>query len=113
MSLHSMDGALLAIGALQPVLVKKVVAAQDAHSARIQHTQRPQDPYKSQLEALLTAHVVPLFESPWGHLRAKACWIAGQFSDIAFADGPGARVAEGCCVLRRAGLRRAGLRRSS
>ena len=33
--------------------------------------------------------VAPLFQSPAGHLRAKACWICGQFADIRFAEGKG------------------------
>jgi len=47
----------------------------------------PQDPYRSQLEALLSAHVLPLFHSPHGHLRAKAAWLAKEFADIEFSEG--------------------------
>lgn len=46
-----------------------------------------QDPYRSQLESLLSAHVLPLFQSPHGHLRAKAAWLAKEFADIEFSDG--------------------------
>jgi hypothetical protein len=45
------------------------------------------DPYRSQLESLLSAHVLPLFQSPHGHLRAKAAWLAKEFADIEFSDG--------------------------
>ena len=38
---------------------------------------------------MLLQHVVPLFASPYGHLRAKACWLAGIFADIEFSDGQG------------------------
>jgi hypothetical protein len=46
-----------------------------------------QDPYRSQLESLLSAHVLPLFQSPHGHLRAKAAWLAKEFADIEFSEG--------------------------
>ena len=49
----------------------------------------PQAAYKGQLEGMLAAHVVPLFASPHGHLRAKACWLGGVFSDTKFAAGFG------------------------
>lgn len=67
---RKMDGALLAIGTLADVLKEK-------------------KPYSGQLEPMLLQHVVPLFESPHGHLRAKACWLAGNYADIEFGDGKG------------------------
>lgn len=67
---RKMDGALLAIGTLSDVLKDK-------------------KPYSGQLEPMLVQHVVPLFESPHGHLRAKACWLAGHYADIEFQDGQG------------------------
>ena len=48
-----------------------------------------QEPYKHQLEGLLLANVMPCFDSPYGYLRAKACWVAGQYADIDFAEGAG------------------------
>ena len=30
------------------------------------------------------AHVMPEFQSPHGHMRAKAAWVAGQYADINF-----------------------------
>ncbi|DBB04276.1 hypothetical protein WJX77_005934 [Trebouxia sp. C0004] len=64
------DGVLLAVGALSSVLKKKA-------------------PYKNQLEGLLLNNVMPCFDSPYGHLRAKACWVAGQYADIDFREGSG------------------------
>ena len=48
-----------------------------------------QAPYKDQLEGLLLNAVMPCFDSPYGHLRAKACWVAGQYADIDFRGGSG------------------------
>ncbi|XP_051118176.1 importin beta-like SAD2 [Andrographis paniculata] len=61
------DGALLAIGALCDKL-------------------KQTEPYKSQLELMLVQHVFPEFNSPVGHLRAKAAWVAGQYAHINFSD---------------------------
>ena len=35
-----------------------------------------QDGYKKSLEGMLMTHVLPLFQSPHGHLRAKAAWVS-------------------------------------
>jgi hypothetical protein len=32
-------------------------------------------------------HVLPLFQSPHGHLRAKAAWLAKEFANIEFSNG--------------------------
>ena len=48
-----------------------------------------QAPYKKQLEPMLVQHVLPLHRSPYGHLRAKACWVSGIYADIEFAEGAG------------------------
>lgn len=61
------DGGLLAVGAL---------------SDKLKQT----EPYKSQLEQMLVQHVFPEFNSPVGHLRAKAAWVSGQYASIPFAD---------------------------
>ncbi|XP_057498931.1 importin beta-like SAD2 [Actinidia eriantha] len=61
------DGALLAIGALCDKL-------------------KQTEPYKSELERMLVQHVFPEFNSPMGHLRAKAAWVAGQYAHINFLD---------------------------
>eukprot|EP00879_Flechtneria_rotunda_P022091 GHRR01023309.1.p1 GENE.GHRR01023309.1~~GHRR01023309.1.p1 ORF type:complete len:1020 (+),score=395.54 GHRR01023309.1:417-3476(+) len=65
---RQMDGAMLAIGSLS-------------------NTLKARDPYRSQLEALLQAHVLPAFASAHGHLRAKAAWLAKEFANIQFSEG--------------------------
>jgi hypothetical protein len=32
------------------------------------------------------SYVIPEFSNPLGHLRAKACWVAGMYADIPFAE---------------------------
>jgi hypothetical protein len=49
----------------------------------------PQAPYKTQLEPMLQQYVLPCFDAPAGHVRAKACWVTQQYADIKFADGRG------------------------
>lgn len=41
---------------------------------------------KDSLEMMLMAHVFPEFENPNGFLRAKACWLLGQFSMIKWSN---------------------------
>lgn len=65
-----LDGGLLAVGTLSDRLKKE---------AR----------YKTQLEPMIQQHVIPLFSSPHGHLRAKGCWLAGLYADTHFAEGQG------------------------
>ena len=65
-----LDGALLAVGTLCDRLKKE-------------------PKYRGQLEPMLQAHVLPLFASPHGHLRAKGCWLAGLYADSPFAAGQG------------------------
>ena len=62
-----LDGALYALGSLSDLLRKR-------------------EPYSRQLEAMLIAHVLPEFRSSRGHLRAKACWVAGMYADVEFED---------------------------
>ncbi|KAF8079661.1 hypothetical protein N665_1010s0008 [Sinapis alba] len=61
------DGAMLAVGTLCDKL-------------------KQTDPYKSELEHMLVQHIFPEFNSPAGHLRAKAAWVAGQYAHINFSD---------------------------
>ncbi|XP_074271177.1 importin beta-like SAD2 isoform X2 [Silene latifolia] len=61
------DGALLAIGALCDKLKQTA-------------------PYKNELERMLVQHVFSEFNSPAGHLRAKAAWVAGQYAHVNFSD---------------------------
>ena len=49
-------------------------------------TWRAQEPYCSQLEAMIVAHVIPAFRSPHGHVRAKANWVTGQYASIRCAS---------------------------
>jgi hypothetical protein len=35
---------------------------------------------------MLSTYVVPCFTSPYGHLRAKACWVAQEFLEADFGD---------------------------
>lgn len=68
-----MDGALLLVGSLSDVFKNKA-------------------PYKVQVETMLVTQVAPCFASPHGHLRSKAAWVAGCYSDIPFAAGDGGPV---------------------
>ncbi|GIL84239.1 hypothetical protein Vretimale_15865 [Volvox reticuliferus] len=65
---RQVDGALLAVGCLAPVLKAK-------------------KPYKDQLGPIMATYVMPCFTSPHGHLRSKAVWISGVFCDTTFPDG--------------------------
>ena len=64
---RQLDGALLAIGSLCERLTRV-------------------EAYRAQLEHMLMVYVLPEFTNPLGHLRAKACWVAGMYANIAFAD---------------------------
>ncbi|KMZ59542.1 putative Importin-7 [Zostera marina] len=68
------DGALLAVGTLCDKL-------------------KQTEPYKSELETMLTQHVFPEFKSDYGHLRAKAAWVVGQYAGITFKDQNNFRMA--------------------
>ncbi|KXJ70625.1 importin-7 [Aedes albopictus] len=57
------DGALHMVGSLADVLLKKKV-------------------FKDQVENLIMQYVFPEFQSPHGHLRARACWVLHYFSEI-------------------------------
>lgn len=59
------DGALNVIGTTSDVLMKRKA-------------------YKGQLEPMLVAHVFPEFKSPFGYMRARACWMVHYFSEITF-----------------------------
>ena len=65
------DGALLLAGSLADTLKRKRA-------------------YAPQVEPLLRGVVLPLFASPRGHLRARACWVAGQFADAELSQAPAA-----------------------
>lgn len=57
------DGSLHMVGTLADVLLKKKI-------------------FKEQVEALITNYVFPEFNSPHGHLRARACWVLHYFNEI-------------------------------
>jgi hypothetical protein len=59
------DGILHIIGAVAPVLLKKNI-------------------YKDQVEMMLATYVFPEFQSPYGFLRARACWVLKSFANIQF-----------------------------
>ena len=42
--------------------------------------------YKAQLEPMLVAHVFPEFRSPFGYMRARACWMVRYFAEIKFSQ---------------------------
>ncbi|XP_001946207.1 importin-7 isoform X2 [Acyrthosiphon pisum] len=57
------DGALYMLGALADVIFKK-------------------DMYKDQVGSMLYQHVFPVFQSPHGHLRARASWFIQHICEI-------------------------------
>ncbi|XP_035736175.1 importin-7-like isoform X1 [Vespa mandarinia] len=59
------DGALHMVGSLADVLLKKKL-------------------YREQMDKMLVQHVFPEFNSPHGHMRARACWVLHYFSEIKF-----------------------------
>merc|ERR1719232_421022 len=61
------DGALHMIGTMADILLKKKV-------------------YKNQMEQFLVSIVFPEFNSPHGHLRARACWMLHYFADVKYKD---------------------------
>lgn len=36
---------------------------------------------------MLATLVMPCLASPYGHLRAKAAWVIGQYCNVEFPDG--------------------------
>lgn len=63
------DGALYMIGSIAEVLLKK-------------------KQYRNEVEQMLTAYVFPEFQSPHGHMRARACWVLQAFGDVEFKSQP-------------------------
>lgn len=59
------DGSLHMIGSLADILLKKKL-------------------YKEQMDKMLLQYVFPEFNSPHGHMRARACWVLHYFSEIKF-----------------------------
>ncbi|XP_063986834.1 importin-7 isoform X2 [Diachasmimorpha longicaudata] len=63
------DGALHMVGSLADILLKKKV-------------------YKEQMDKMLMQYVFPEFNSPHGHMRARACWVLHNFSETKFKQEP-------------------------
>lgn len=42
--------------------------------------------YKGQMDQLLAQFVFPEFASPFGHLRARACWVLHYFCNVKFKE---------------------------
>lgn len=42
--------------------------------------------YKGQMDQLLAQFVFPEFSSPFGHLRARACWVLHYFCNVKFKE---------------------------
>ena len=42
--------------------------------------------YKERMEQFLVNIVFPEFNSPHGHLRARACWMLHYFADVKYKD---------------------------
>merc|ERR1719361_2547913 len=61
------DGALHMIGTMADILLKKKT-------------------YKDKLEQFLVNIVFPEFQSPHGHLRARACWMLHYFVDVKYKN---------------------------
>uniref|UniRef100_A0A2K6BNH0 Exportin-2 central domain-containing protein n=1 Tax=Macaca nemestrina TaxID=9545 RepID=A0A2K6BNH0_MACNE len=59
------DGALHRIGCLAEILLKKKIC-------------------KDQTECMLQIHVLPLFSSELGYVRARACWVLYYFCEVKF-----------------------------
>ncbi|XP_047481954.1 importin-7-like isoform X1 [Penaeus chinensis] len=59
------DGVMHMIGTMGGVLLKKRV-------------------YKDQMETMIAQYVFPEFQSPFGFMRARACWILQNFDEIRF-----------------------------
>lgn len=42
--------------------------------------------YRDQMEQMLTTYIFPEFNSPHGHMRARACWVMCKFSEVKFQN---------------------------
>ena len=65
---RKLDGALYAVGSLADIL-------------------RKNPKYSSMIPGISQTYVLPLFASPFGHLRSKACWISSEFAEILYSSG--------------------------
>ena len=60
---RKLDGAIFGVGSLAETL-------------------RRSERYKSQIPSLFQTYILPIFASPYGHVRSKACWISSEFADV-------------------------------
>lgn len=42
--------------------------------------------YRDQMEQMLATYIFPEFNSPHGHMRARACWVLCKFSEVKFQN---------------------------
>jgi hypothetical protein len=64
---RKLDGALYAVGSLAGILAK-----------------HPR--YSAMVPGIFETYILPLFSSPHGYLRAKACWISAEFVDLMYSS---------------------------
>lgn len=60
------DGAIYAVGSLADIL-------------------RKNKSYSTMIPGIFQTYIIPLFNSPFGHLRSKACWISSEFAKILYS----------------------------
>jgi len=58
-----LDGAMYGVGSLADILRRSTT-------------------YKPQIPSLFQTYILPTFSSPYGHVRAKACWISSEFAAV-------------------------------
>ncbi len=58
---RKLDGAIYGVGSLASILQKNKT-------------------YKPQIPSLFQTFILPTFSSPYGHVRAKACWVSSEFA---------------------------------
>lgn len=60
------DGAIYAVGSLADIL-------------------RKHEMYAAMIPNIFKTYILPLFNSPYGHLRSKACWISSAFAQVLYS----------------------------
>ncbi len=60
---RKLDGAMYGVGSLASILQKNKT-------------------YKPQIPSLFQTYILPTFVSPYGHVRAKACWVSSEFAAV-------------------------------
>lgn len=61
-----LDGAIYAVGSLADVLRKNKT-------------------YLTMIPGIFQTYIIPLFTSPYGHLRSKACWVSSSFAQVLYS----------------------------